>query len=128
MRVAIPFVRNVFALLHTMVSASAINDFIQEKMQGGGDVRAKKGITSVISNKDRDDFIRIIKSQENSCTLFNGVSQILKLGTKNQEDGFLGMLLQTLGASLLGNMLTGKLVIKAERGYDNKYFEYYQHY
>ena len=111
-----------------MVSASAINDFIQEKMQGGRDVRAKKGITSVISNKDRDDFIRTIKSQENSCILFNGVSEILKLGTKNQEGGFLGMLLQTLGASLLGNILTEKLVIKAERGYDNKCFEYYQHY
>ena len=38
----------------------------------------------------------------------------LKKETKNQKGGFLGMLLGTLGASLLGNMLTGKGIVRAD--------------
>ena len=36
--------------------------------------------------------------------------------TKEQKEGFLGMLLGTLGASLLGNMLTGKGTLRAGCG------------
>ena len=38
--------------------------------------------------------------------------------TKEQKWGFLGILLSILGASLLGNMLTGKCIVRA--GYGNK--------
>ena len=37
---------------------------------------------------------------------------------KRQECGFFFMLLGTLGASVLGNMSTGKWVIRAARGYN----------
>ena len=37
----------------------------------------------------------------------------MKNESKEQKGGFLGMLLGTLGASLLGNMLAGKGVIRA---------------
>ena len=38
----------------------------------------------------------------------------LKNEAKEQKGGFLGMLLGTLGASLLGNLLTGKGAISAD--------------
>ena len=42
----------------------------------------------------------------------------LKMKQKAQKDGFLGMLLGTLGAGFLGNMLTGKEMLRA--GYGHK--------
>ena len=48
----------------------------------------------------------------------NGGTKTIKNETKEQKGGFLGMLLCTLGASLLGNMLTGKGMLRA--GYGNK--------
>ena len=48
--------------------------------------------------------------------LIKGVTgKIIKNETKIQIDGFLGMLLGTLGVSLLGKMLVGKGVIKFEQ-------------
>ena len=43
---------------------------------------------------------------------------MIKNETKEEKGGFLSMLLGTLGASLLGNMLTGKGI--ARPGYENK--------
>ena len=48
--------------------------------------------------------------------LIQGVSKTIKNETKEQKGGFLGMLLETLGASLLGNLLTGKCTIRAVEG------------
>ena len=45
--------------------------------------------------------------------LIQGVSKTIKNEAKEQKGGFLGMLLETLGASLLGNLLTGKCTIRA---------------
>ena len=47
-----------------------------------------------------------------------GVTKIIKNETKGQKREFLGTLLGTLGASLLGNMLTGKGIVRA--GYGKK--------
>ena len=55
-----------------------------------------------------NDIMKIVQSLEDSNVLLNGVTKTIKNGTKQQKGGFLGMLLGTLGASLLGNMLTGK--------------------
>ena len=81
--------------------------------------RASKGIVLVILNEDMDDIIRIIKSLENSCVLLDGVGETVKHEVKKQEGGFFGMLLGTLGASVLGNMLTRKRVMRARTGYSN---------
>ena len=70
--------------LATMALASAIDVTIQNKMLGRGVRRVQKGITLVISNKDMDYLIRIIKSLEYSKILIDGVSETAK-------DGFLGM-------------------------------------
>ena len=51
--------------------------------------------------------MKIIKGLENSGILLKGVSKTIKNETKEQRGGFLSMLLGTLGASLLGNLLTG---------------------
>ena len=40
--------------------------------------------------------------------MIKGVRETIKNEAKEQKGGFLGMSLGTLGASLLGNLLTGK--------------------
>ena len=60
--------------------------------------------TLIISNKEMDDIIKIIKSLEESGLLIKGVSKTIKSEAKEQKSGFLG----TLGANLLGNLLTEK--------------------
>ena len=54
------------------------------------------------------DFMKIIKSLKESSLLINGVSKAIENQAKEQKGLFLSMLLGTLGASLLGNLLGGK--------------------
>ena len=54
------------------------------------------------------DIMKIVKSPEKSGLLIKGISQKIKNEAKEQKEGFLSMLLGTLDASLLGNLLTGK--------------------
>ena len=63
-----------------------------------------------------EDILKIGKSLEDSGLLLEGVSETIKNEAKEQKEGFLSMLLGTLGASLLGNMLAGKGVIRAGEG------------
>ena len=51
--------------------------------------------------------MKIIEALENSGILLKGISKTSENETKEQRGGFLSMLLGTLGASLLGNLLTG---------------------
>ena len=53
------------------------------------------------------DIMKIIKALENVGILLKGVSKTINNETKEQRGGFLSILLGTLGASLLGNLLTG---------------------
>ena len=48
--------------------------------------------------------------------MLKGVTKTIKNKAKEQKGGFLGMLLGTLGAILLGNMLAGKGVVRAGSG------------
>ena len=45
-----------------------------------------------------------------------GVTKTIENETKEQEGGFLRILLGTLGASLLGNLLSGKGIVRAGSG------------
>ena len=63
--------------------------------------------TIIISNKEMDDIMKIIKSFEESGLLIKGVSEIIQNEAKKQKAGFLGMLLGKLVAGILGNMLAG---------------------
>ena len=76
--------------------------------------------TLIISNDKMDGILKIVKSYENSGVLFKGVSEAIQHEAKEKRGGFLGMLLGTLGASLLGDVLSkglsGKGVIRAGEG------------
>ena len=76
--------------------------------------------TLIISNDEMDDILKIVKSLENSAVLLKGVSETIQHEAKAQIGGFLSMLLGTLGASLLGDILSkglsGKGVIRAGEG------------
>ena len=63
-----------------------------------------------------NDVMKIVTCLEESGLLIKGISEATKYETKEQKGGFLGMLLGTLGASLLGNLLTGKGTIRAGEG------------
>ena len=60
--------------------------------------------------------IKIVKSLEDSGLLIKGVSETIKNEAREQKGGFIGMLLDILGASLLENLLTGKGVIATSQG------------
>ena len=60
-----------------------------------------------------NDIMKIIKSLEESGLLIKGVSETIKNKVKEQKGGFLRMFFGTVGASLLGNLLTGKGTIRA---------------
>ena len=52
--------------------------------------------------------MKIVQALEDSNILVKGVTKTIKNETKEQKGGFLIMLLGTLGASFIGNLLTGK--------------------
>ena len=54
-----------------------------------------------------NDIMKIIEALGRSGVLLKGVSKTIENETKEQRGGFLSMLLGTLGASLLGNLITG---------------------
>ena len=56
------------------------------------------------------DLLKIVKSLEDSGILLNGITESVKNEVKEQKGGFLSMLLGTLGASLLGDLLTKKII------------------
>ena len=110
MKVAIPLSKNVLAPLGIAAVVSAIDAGIQKKVHGSGNTAL------IISNEEMNDIIKIIKALENSNILLKGVTKTIKNETKEQNGGFLSMLLGTLGASLLGNLLTGKGIIRIGTG------------
>ena len=63
-----------------------------------------------------EDIMRIVKSLEESGLSTKRISETIKNEAKEQKGGFVGMLLDTLGTSLLGNLLTSKRKIRAGEG------------
>ena len=59
-----------------------------------------------------NDIMKIVQALEDSNTLLKGVTKTLNNKTKKQKGGFLSMLLGTLGASFLGNLLAGKGIVR----------------
>ena len=70
----------------------------------------------IISNDEIEDIIEIVKSLEDSGLLLKGVTETVQNEVKEQKGWFLSMLLGTLGASLLGNLLTGRGINRAGKG------------
>ena len=109
MKVAMPLAKNVLAPLGLTAAMPAIDGSIQKKMRG-------EGIKLVIEQEDMNDIIKIIEALENSGILLRGVTKTIENETNEQRGGFLSMLLGTLGASLLGNLLSGKGLSRAGEG------------
>ena len=115
LKTGLPLIKNVITLLAKSVliplgltaAASAEDAGIQKKILESGNTT-----TLIMSNKDIEDLIKIVKSLEDSGLLLKGVTESVQNEVKEQKSGFLSMLLGTLGASLLGNLLTGKGVNK----------------
>ena len=93
--------------MYLTAAASATDAAIHKKMFGSGFT------TLIISNEEMNDIMKIVKSLEESRLLIKGVFETIKNELKEQKGWFLGILLGTLGASLLGNILTGKGTIRA---------------
>ena len=72
--------------------------------------------TVIISNEEMNEIMKFVQTLEGSNILLKGVSETIKNETKEQKGGFLSMLLGTLGASLLGHLLTGKGFVRAGEG------------
>ena len=72
--------------------------------------------TLVISNEKMNGKMKIVQALEDSNILLKGVSETIKNETKEQKRGFVRMLLGTLGASLLGNLLKVKGILRAGEG------------
>ena len=114
-----PLAKSVLIPLGLTAAASAADAGIHKKILGSGTT------TLIISNDEMKDIIRIVKSLEDSGLLLKGVSETIQNEAKEQKGGFLSMLLGTLGASLLGNILAGKGINRAgegviRAGYGNK--------
>ena len=108
MKVAMPLAKNVLAPLELSAAMSAIDGSIKfHQFQLGSGTT-----TLIISNDEMDDILKIVKSLENFGVLLKGVSETIYHEAKEQRGLFLGMLLGTLGASLLGDVLSKGLSVK----------------
>ena len=81
-----------------------------KKIHGSGNT------TLIISNEEMNDIMKIIQALEDSNILLKEVTKTIKNETKEQKGGFLTMLLGTLEVSLLGNLLTGKGIVRDGTG------------
>ena len=109
LKIGIPFMKNILkslakSVLMTLELAAALaTDGVIPKKTFESGMR-----TFIISN----DVMKIVKSLVETGLLIKGISEIIKDAVKKQKGGFLKMLLGTLDASLLGNLLTDKGTIR----------------
>ena len=102
-----PLAKSILAPLGLTAAAAAADAGIHKEILGSGTT------TLIISNDEMKDIIRIVKD---SGLLLKGVSETIQNDAKEQKEGFLSMLLGTLGASLLGNVLADRGINKAGEG------------
>ena len=110
-KVITPLAKGVLILLGLTAAASAADAGIHKKTLGYGHNHSSSSHNNtvvIISNNEMEDIIKIVKSLENSRLLLKGVTETVQNEAKEQKDGFLTMLLGTLDARLLGNILAGK--------------------
>ena len=105
-----PLAKSVLIPLGLTAGASAADAGIHKKILG------LCNTTLMISNDELKDIIRTVKYLEDSSLLFKEVSETIQNEAKEQRGGFVSMLLGTLGASLLGDILTGTGTNRAGKG------------
>ena len=91
-----PLAKSVLIPLGLTAAASAADAGIHKKILGSGTT------TLINSNEEMNDIMKIVQPLEDSnIFLLKGVTKTIINETKEQRGGFLNMLLDTLGASLL---------------------------
>ena len=117
-KTGLPLLKSVikpFGLLDLTAASSAIDAGVQKKIYGSGTTAL------VIQNEEMNDIMKIVQALEDSNTLLKVVTKTIKNKTREQKGGFLSMLRGTLGASLLGDLLTknlsGKGTVRAGEGF-----------
>ena len=110
LKVAAPLAQKILAPLGLTVAMSAVDGAIQKKIHGSGTT------TLIISNEEMNDIMKIVQALEYSNILLKAVTKTIKNEIKEQKGGFLCTLLGTLGASLLGNLLSRKGTVRAGEG------------
>ena len=111
--------KSVLIPLGLTAAASAADAGIHKKILGSGNCPSSSishMATLIISNDEIHDIIKTVKSLEDSGLLAKLITETVQNEVKEQKGGFLSMLLGTLGASLLGNILTGKGIYRAGKG------------
>ena len=119
-----PLAKSVLIPLGFTAAASAADTGIHKKILGSGNhlshdcpsSSASHNTVLIISNDEIENIIKIVKSLEDSGLLLKRVTETVQNEVKEQKGGFLSMLLGTLGASLLGNLLTGRGIYRAGKG------------
>ena len=106
MKIAVLLAKNILASLGITAAASAIDAGIQKKIHGSGTT------ILIICNEEMNDIMKITQALEDSGILLKGVTKTIKNETKEQKGRFLSMMLDTLCASLLGNLLAGKGIVR----------------
>ena len=106
-----PLTKKVLVPLGLTAGSSVADAGIHKKILGSG-----HNTTLIISNDEMEDIVKIVKYLEDSGILLKGASETIKNEAKERKGEFLSMLLGPLGASLLGDMLFGEGVIRAEEG------------
>ena len=104
----LPLLKSVIkplGMLGLTAAALATDSAINKKILGSGN-----HARLIISNDDMQDLLKIVKSLEDSGLLLDGITETIKNEVKEQKGDFLSMLLGTLGESLLGNMLAGRVL------------------
>ena len=117
LKTGFPLIGNVLKPLDKIVliplwlraTASATRADFHKKIFGSG-------ITTLIISEEMSDIMQIVKSLEENSFLIRGVSETIRNEAKEQKGGFLSMLLGALGATLLGDLLTGKWVTTTSQG------------
>ena len=92
------------------MAASAADAGIHKKILGSGNT------TLTISNEEMNDIMKTVKALEDSNILLKGVTKTIINEIKEQRVEFLSILLGTLGTNLLGNLLTGKWIVRTGTG------------
>ena len=105
-----PLAKSVSIPLGLTAAASATDAAIHNKMfrSGARPLNLASRTTLIISNEEMQDIMKIVKCLGKSGLLIKGVSETIQNQGTEQKEGFLRMLLGTLAASLLGNLLKGK--------------------
>ena len=105
-----PLAKSILIPLGLTAAAAATDAAIHKKMFESGTIKL------IISNEKINDIMKVAMSLKESGLLIKGISETIKNEAKEQKGRFLGMLLGTLGASLSGNLLSGKGTSRSGEG------------